>query len=284
VPYSQPSPDCRPASAKSADRLPTHPPRLAPAPDPAEMDAAHSPGPSAPVRAATRADRPDRLREPPVGFRRMHGEPRRLGHKVSPTTVRRAPRAAGLGRAPRRHPASGPPSSRPTRTGCSPPTCSTWTPSASSGCTPCSSWRCAPAPSTSSASPPIRPRGLDHATGPATAVAPRRSRRRVHPPGLGPGREVHRRPRRRPRRRGHHRGQDPPRGPNRNPHAERFIRSVREECTDRVPLLDRGHAERVPRDYARHLSRHRPHQGRDRAMLKTCGSILGGTRKAYLPE
>ncbi|CAG6394705.1 hypothetical protein SCOCK_290041 [Actinacidiphila cocklensis] len=42
---------------------------------------------------------------PRWGFRRVHGELRRLGHKASPAAVRRVPRAAGLGPAPRRHPA-----------------------------------------------------------------------------------------------------------------------------------------------------------------------------------
>jgi hypothetical protein len=54
----------------------------------------------------------------------------------------------------------------------------------------------------------------------------------------------------------------PPRSPNCNPHAERFIRSVREECTDRILLLDRGHTEKILHDYARHFNNHRPHQGR----------------------
>lgn len=54
----------------------------------------------------------------------------------------------------------------------------------------------------------------------------------------------------------------PSRSPNCNPHAERFIRSVREECTDRVLLFNRGHAERALHDYARHFNTHWPHQGR----------------------
>jgi putative transposase len=55
----------------------------------------------------------------------------------------------------------------------------------------------------------------------------------------------------------------PPRSPNCNPHAERFIRSARQECTDRVLLFDRGHAEKILHDYAHHFNSHRPHQGRN---------------------
>ncbi|MGY0064143.1 integrase core domain-containing protein [Streptomyces sp. LZ34] len=55
----------------------------------------------------------------------------------------------------------------------------------------------------------------------------------------------------------------PPRSPNCTPHAERFVRSVREECTNRVLLLDRGHVEKMLHDHARLFDEHRPHQGRN---------------------
>jgi putative transposase len=59
----------------------------------------------------------------------------------------------------------------------------------------------------------------------------------------------------------------PPRSPNCNPYAERFIRSAREECTDRLLLFDRGHAETTLHDYAQHFNGHRPHQGRNQFAL-----------------
>lgn len=48
-----------------------------------------------------------------------------------------------------------------------------------------------------------------------------------------------------------------------SPHAERLLRSVREECTNRIMLFDRGHAERIPNDYAEHFNTHLPHHGRN---------------------
>ncbi|MGW7008141.1 integrase core domain-containing protein [Streptomyces sp. NPDC054933] len=55
----------------------------------------------------------------------------------------------------------------------------------------------------------------------------------------------------------------PPRTPNCNPHAERFIRSAREECTNRLLISGRGHAEKLLHDYTRHFNSHRPHKGRN---------------------
>jgi putative transposase len=54
----------------------------------------------------------------------------------------------------------------------------------------------------------------------------------------------------------------PPRCPQANGYAERFVRTVRAELTDRMLILGQRHLRRTLAEYASHYNQQRPHRGR----------------------
>jgi transposase InsO family protein len=82
--------------------------------------------------------------------------------------------------------------------------------------------------------------------------------------------------------------------PNANAYAERWVRTLRAECLDRILILGRRHLEHVLRVYRRHYNEHRPHRaldlfpphGRDPTPLNAPGrlqrrDLLGGLIHEY---
>jgi putative transposase len=65
--------------------------------------------------------------------------------------------------------------------------------------------------------------------------------------------------------------QAPFRAPNCNPHAERFVRSVKEECLDRMIPLGERHLRRALTDFVVHYHRERNHQGLGNELIDGVG-------------
>jgi putative transposase len=59
----------------------------------------------------------------------------------------------------------------------------------------------------------------------------------------------------------------PPASPNCNAHAERFVRSIKEECLDRIVPLGELHLRRLVREYVAHYHAERNHQGIGNALI-----------------
>ena len=60
----------------------------------------------------------------------------------------------------------------------------------------------------------------------------------------------------------------PPKSPNLNAYAERFVRSIKDECLQRVVPLGEDHLRLLVREYVEHYHRERNHQGRDNQLLQ----------------
>jgi hypothetical protein len=53
----------------------------------------------------------------------------------------------------------------------------------------------------------------------------------------------------------------PVRAPNANAFAERWVRTVREECLDHLLIINQAHLRRVLREFVMYYNQARPHQG-----------------------
>jgi hypothetical protein len=86
----------------------------------------------------------------------------------------------------------------------------------------------------------------------------------------------------------------PAKSPNLNAFAERWVRSVKQECLSKVILMGEGSLSRVLTEYSRHYHQERNHQGKSNQLLfpdvsdkpRSSGSIqcrhrLGGLLKYY---
>ena len=66
----------------------------------------------------------------------------------------------------------------------------------------------------------------------------------------------------------------PARAPNCNAFAERFVRSIKDECLDRMILFGEASLRRVLREYVAHLFRsERNHQGVGNPLLEPCAAV-----------
>jgi transposase InsO family protein len=85
--------------------------------------------------------------------------------------------------------------------------------------------------------------------------------------------------------------QTPYRAPNANAHAERFVRSIKEECLDRIIPLGERHFRRAVHEFVAHYHLERNHQGLGNALIdgvpaRSVGAIrrrprLGGLLNYY---
>ena len=73
----------------------------------------------------------------------------------------------------------------------------------------------------------------------------------------------------------------PPRSPNLNAYAERFVKSIKDECLNRMIFFGERSLRRAIRDFVAHYHAERNHQGLDNRTIepaKRSGSDIGATQ------
>ncbi|MCP3995157.1 MAG: transposase, partial [bacterium] len=73
----------------------------------------------------------------------------------------------------------------------------------------------------------------------------------------------------------------PRRSPNLNAYAERFVRSIKDECLNRMIFFGERSLRRATRDFVAHYHAERNHQGLDNRLIepaKRNGSDIGAIR------
>ena len=78
--------------------------------------------------------------------------------------------------------------------------------------------------------------------------------------------------------------QTPYQAPNANAYAERFVRSIKQECLSRVIPFGERHLRRTIAEYIEHYHRERNHQGLGNALIDDCTHRPMGTRIRRRPR
>jgi transposase InsO family protein len=76
----------------------------------------------------------------------------------------------------------------------------------------------------------------------------------------------------------------PPRSPNLNAYAERFVRSIKEECLDRMIFVGQGALRRAITEFVAHYHRERNHQGLCNRLIQTGQRSLATGASIYRRE
>jgi transposase InsO family protein len=76
----------------------------------------------------------------------------------------------------------------------------------------------------------------------------------------------------------------PPRSPNLNAHAERFVRSIKESCLERVICFGEGSLRKAIREFTVHYHQERNHQGLDNRIINPVAGHAGAAGAVLTQE